>query len=648
MRILLFAGVYLLFSGICKAAPPIEAFGELPAVRSMALSPDGGMAAYIYHNDKGEFLIVYRFGEGMIGAADTDKVKAHSVYFMDLRHVILTASKTVRSISFRGRWEKSAAFSYSLDTKKITLLPKKDKLLYPAQEGMGEIVGVYGDGEEVFIPAYTGHGDNPPYSLLRVKLDSGLGRIVETGKNKTLDWIVDRDGGIIAREDYDNVSDTFTILTKREGKWRTVKELNTPQIPFSLVGVTADRSALVIVDESEGDDYSAVRELSFDGKVSEPIFIRPDADVEDVILDSNRVVLGVRYSGFSPSYQFFDEALNVAVERAQAYFAPAAAWLVSWSDDFSQLLFKVEGSGAPSDYYVFDAKKLALELVAHARPTIAPEDVGEVLTIEYKARDGLTIPALLTLPVESEAKKSPLIVMPHGGPEAHDSVGFDWMAQFFASRGYMVFQPNFRGSDGFGGAFRDAGHGEWGGKMQDDITDGVKALITSGRADPGRICIIGGSYGGYAALAGGAFTPDLYQCVAAIAPVSDLPLMLSEERKEHGKDHWLFDYWKGLIGDPKAERDKLDAISPVNHAAAFKAPVLLIHGKDDLTVPIKQSERMEKALKEAGKSVEFVRLKGEDHYLSNSETRLETLKALDAFVARTIGPAASPPPAKAN
>ena len=230
--------------------------------------------------------------------------------------------------------------------------------------------------------------------------------------------------------------------------------------------------------------------------------------------------------------------------------------------------------------------------------------------------------------------------MPHGGPEAHDSVRFDWMAQYFASRGYVVLQPNFRGSDGFGAKYKLAGRGEWGRRiMQHDVTDAINSMIKTGWADKDRVCIVGASYGGYAALAGGAFTPDLYRCVAAIAPVADLPTMIYDERRESGSDSWVVTYWKRLIGDPRSERDKLKSISPSEHAAEFTAPVLLIHGNDDIVVPMHQSVIMERALKKAGKPVEFVRLKGGDHWLSTSETRLETLERLATFVDRHIGQA---------
>ena len=223
-------------------------------------------------------------------------------------------------------------------------------------------------------------------------------------------------------------------------------------------------------------------------------------------------------------------------------------------------------------------------------------------------------------------------MLPHGGPESYDSIGFDYMAQFFAQKGYLVIQPNFRGSTGFGYHFRDAGRGKWGREMQDDITDSLAHFVEAGVADPERACIVGFSYGGYAALAGGAFTPDLYKCVIAGAPVSDLPMMLNQERRDHGSDHWVVAYWKRVIGDSRKERELLKDVSPANFAESFQAPVLLLHGDDDTVVPIAQSRRMEARLKRADKQVEFVRLKGEDHWLSIAETRIQALEAMGSFL----------------
>jgi dipeptidyl aminopeptidase/acylaminoacyl peptidase len=217
------------------------------------------------------------------------------------------------------------------------------------------------------------------------------------------------------------------------------------------------------------------------------------------------------------------------------------------------------------------------------------------------------LPSYLTRPPNTNvAGKLPLIVMPHGGPEARDTLGYDRLAQVLATHGYLVLQPNYRGSAGYGLEFRNAGRKQWGRRMQQDIEDGARALIASGQADPSRVCILGGSYGGYAALIGGALTPDLYKCVVSFAGVSDLTKMLDYETPSR----ITYDYWTQVIGDPKADRDLILEGSPVSYAADYRPPVLLIHGEVDRTVPIEQSEVMEAALKRAGKSVKFVRVPG--------------------------------------
>ena len=351
-------------------------------------------------------------------------------------------------------------------------------------------------------------------------------------------------------------------------------------------------------------------------------------------------MLGVKYSGAYPSYHFYNARTNKAVDEMVSGNPGYAVHIASASEDWSKILYLVNGFDTPGRYILQDIATGELTGIVGARSDIAAEAVAEVATISYKARDGLGIQGILTWPSGStpESRKNlPLIVMPHGGPAAYDRVGFDWMAQYFANRGYLVLQPNFRGSTGYGTAFMQAGHGEWGGKMQDDVSDGVLGLVKAGMADPERVCIVGASYGGYSALAGGAFTPELYDCVVAIAPVSDLPRMIRDVKRERGSRHWAVDYWQELIGDPRAEKDKLEAISPVNAADKFTAPVLLIHGKKDTVVPIEQSEVMERALKKANKDVTFVELKTEDHWLSYGETRLETLKAMSSFVDQHIG-----------
>jgi dipeptidyl aminopeptidase/acylaminoacyl peptidase len=223
-------------------------------------------------------------------------------------------------------------------------------------------------------------------------------------------------------------------------------------------------------------------------------------------------------------------------------------------------------------------------------------------------------------------------MIPHGGPEVRDILTFNYDVQVLVAHGYQVFQPNFRGSSGYGMTFANLGRREWGGAMQDDLDDGLDHLVAEGLVDPGRACIVGTSYGGYAALAAATMTPELYQCVVAIAAPSDLFAMLKWERKEEGHDSESYQYWVNHIGDPRKDKAALQAVSPAKLADRVLAPILLIHGTDDGVVPIKQSEIMVKALSKAGKAYQFVELEGSAHSRRSDEDQRLEYETILAFL----------------
>ncbi|EGF90920.1 prolyl oligopeptidase family protein [Asticcacaulis biprosthecium C19] len=221
------------------------------------------------------------------------------------------------------------------------------------------------------------------------------------------------------------------------------------------------------------------------------------------------------------------------------------------------------------------------------------------------------------------------MVLPHGGPESRDNIDFDWQTQCLASRGYAVLQPNFRGSSGYGEVFVEKGFGEWGRKLQTDLSDGVRWLAAQGTIDPKRVAILGASYGGYAALAGATLDPDIYRCAVSIAGVSDLKSMTGFELDNSaGKQTRRVRYWKQFMGDAKT----FDAVPPARQADKAYCPILLIHGTDDTIVPIDQSKRMEKALKAAGKPVEFITYKGQDHWETVGSHRIGMMTSALAFL----------------
>ena len=636
----IFSAIILLSAlfGARGYAAPLEAYGELPTMRSVAISPDGERIAYLTRQDGEEALVVFSLRTGESSAARIENIKARTVSFATPNHVILRVSETTSVYGYRDQFEYSGAFSFNVAAGKVRRLLRGSDDLYPAQSGLGRIVGVNAEGTHAFMPAFVGQTRNPPNALMKVNLDTGLARVFKRGRPATIDWIVDAQGEPIAREDFDDNSNVYSIFSYVDGSPKEIYREKTDRPTLGLVGVKSDKSALIISKRSKKEGFLGLYELSFEGELSDKIHDRSDADVASVVTDPNRVIYGVEFSGMYPTYIFFEDDVADALVQVESLDPGAAVTLADWTPDFRQLVLHVAGGASAPTYFVLDRDQNNLLRVASTYD-LDDGEVSPAMAIEYKARDGATIPAVLTRPRDfEEADGAPAIILPHGGPESYDRVGFDWMAQYFAARGFVVMQPNFRGSTGFGTAHRDAGRGQWGvGVMQHDVSDSVDALVKMGWVDPSRICIVGASYGGYAALAGGAFTPALYACIVAIAPVTDLPRMLLSEERRRGRRSWVVDYWEDLIGDLDEERARLEAISPRNNADSFRAPVLLLHGDDDTVVPIDQSRQMEKALRKAGKDVQFVKLKGEDHWLSQSKTRLEALEAIDAFVNQTIG-----------
>ena len=611
----------------------VEDYGMLPNIKSVSISPDGKHYAFIKEVDDGTIFAIVNVNENkMVGGANSGDLKARSIYFATNEHVIISASKKNRSMRIRGAWEQNTSVVFNLKTKKLLPIHKRVKNLFIAQGGLGRIVGVNSKENIVYMPAYIGSSE-PKNNLFKVNLDTLNARVHAKGNNHVVDWFVDKNGEVLAREEFHQRKQLHKIVSYTSGKREIIYELATEIPEIGVVAVSEDGQKLIF--ESTEGNFDAVYSMSLsDGKIAGPLYEEENTDIDAILSnDRNREITGIKYSGLLPNYQYLDDSLQNNLGAIQSAFPKSAIHPVSMTTDKSKIVIKVSGNGAANIYAMYDAAINNMKLIGSGYPNIKVEQIAEVKAIKYKARDGLGITAILTKPVSNpNAINLPLIVMPHGGPESYSSIEFDWWAQFLARKGYLVLQPNFRGSSGFGSDFTQAGYGKWGQEMQDDVTDGVNTLVKAGYADPERVCIMGASYGGYSALAGGVFTPELYRCVIAVAGVSDLPLMLKNEKYTSGSRNWVVSYWHKVIGNSKTEKEKLKSVSPVNLVDKFQAPLLLLHGKDDTVVSIKQSSRMYKAMKKAGKNVEMITLKGEDHWLSGSETRLSLLEKISDFL----------------
>lgn len=305
--------------------------------------------------------------------------------------------------------------------------------------------------------------------------------------------------------------------------------------------------------------------------------------------------------------------------------AGGGASIISTSRDRSKAIVRVGSANAPGAYILFDAKSDGTSMLAHVNDDLRMRRLHPVSTIRYKARDGLVIEGVLTLP-RGKNKNLPLIVLPHGGPFARDIEKWDWWTQFLADRGYAVIQPNYRGSSGYGTAFAQEGEGQWGLAMQDDLNDAVRELARLGIADPKRVCMVGASYGGYAAFRAAQRDGALYRCAISYAGVSDLNRMVSDDSAylyAHERRKWV-----------KKQAPDLSGVSPLNFPGQFSIPMLIVHGALDRVVRVSHSKDMAAKLQGAGKDVTYIEQPEGDHHFSREADRLQFLKAMEAFLAK--------------
>jgi dipeptidyl aminopeptidase/acylaminoacyl peptidase len=628
----------VLASSIAIASPTPNDYGALPTIQMVSISPSGESIAYRKVTESQNTIIATSISQKKnLLTIDIGKLQPQNIYFLNENQIMLIVSEYQRVAGVLGKFDLSTAFVLNIDDKKIRqLLIPGDKIL-AGQTGLGKVAGITSDGKYALMPAWSDVDNKFPdsyYSLYKVNLTRNNVTVAKEGRQTTTAYFVDQQGDALVMEDYNNRTNEHKILSKQNGKWIEIFTESTPIRNKDFVGLTADFKSLVFLDRDEKTDHTSYNLMALaDGAITTSIFAKEGADIAGIIRDSQHVVYGVRYSGFIPSYKFFDPVLDQRIKDILAQFPEQAVSLSDWSPDWKHITVNVEGSSYVSDYFLFSGDQKPVFLTT-GRPQINAENINPLGKITYTARDGLKIPTLITIPREksSELKNLPAVIYPHGGPEAHDTIGFDYFAQALASEGYVVIQPQFRGSSGFGFKHRDAGYGEWGKKMQDDITDAVKFFSAKGIIDPKRVCIVGASYGGYAALAGGAFTPDIYKCVVSINGISDMTSFLSYEKNRNGKDSEAFSYWKLQLANGDVSAESLEQISPLKLAKQFTAPALLINSENDKTVEPEQSVKMLKALQKNNKPVQLITLEGDDHYLEKGPTRTQAVTETVKFV----------------
>jgi dipeptidyl aminopeptidase/acylaminoacyl peptidase len=611
-------------------AAPLEAYGKLPNIEDAAISGGGTEVAFIVTDGEQRRVVVQDVAsKQFVFVGGLGQAKVRDIRFAGDQHLIITSSVTGKPIDVMAdRSEWLFAADLNIATKKLHTLMEGVPETMNVIEGM-PIVRIVDGQPALFLEGVEFVAGQGRTTLFRVDLARGTSKPILIGFNDTYHFVVGHDGQPLAQSLYNRSSGKWTLkVATANGGWRDAVTRQEPIDPPDVLGLGREARSIIVTDDA--DHGFAWRELSVDtGALGEAV---PAEEGDGTLHDplSGRLIGYSYQSGDQSGYRFFDPADQRFWDAVVKALAPDRVSLVSWSNDRSKILVRADSTKMGPAYALVDLAARKASWLGGEYEQLKAEDISSVRPLKFKAADGLELTGYVTLPNGREAKGLPLIVFPHGGPAARDTLAFDWWAQAMASRGYAVLQVNFRGSDGFGWDFTKAGFGEWGRKMQSDLSDGVRHLAGQGTIDPKRVCIVGGSYGGYAALAGVTLEKDVYRCAVSFGGVADLQRMVGYDRGRGGKSSMR--YWTRFMGAADMNDPILAKYSPALQAAKASAPILLIHGKDDTVVPLAQSQEMADALKKAGKPVELVVQNNADHWLSLGETRLQMLQATMAFV----------------
>lgn len=630
-----FAFAFLSTISFAQDAVPLSAYGALPDVEDAAISPSGNNIAVLLTQNGQRVLFFLNSDMKLVRQMAVGDAKIRYFDWIGDDKLLLVTGQTEKLIS--GFTTDKSEFTVarlipvngegSLETVFGSTRQLVDAIFgnYGIRKIDGRWVGYFGaielEKSGSRSSEYTFRHGRPFLYALDIEKNSPTRVAAPARGGVGRDWLIDARGEVAATID----------VSADDGSW----DLSGPQGDIlvsgnerngrvGLVGLGYDGTT-VIYSERDEDNITRWYEIPLEGGTPTP-FLR-EADIDRLYFDERTGHL-TGYLDGNDGPVFKDPAKQQAAVGIRQAFADFNMRMVDWTPDMQKVLVRTSGNKDSGSWFVVDLANGSAKAFAYERAALGPDRVGAISTFAYTAADGMEMDGILTLPPGREAKNLPVVALPHGGPHNHDTASFDWWAQAFASRGYAVFQPNFRGSTNRGQDFRLAGYGEWGRAMQTDISDGLAALAEKGVIDMDRACIVGASYGGYAALAGVTVQQDLYRCAVAVAPVSDIRSMYNEDvRTSNGAR-----ITKTALLDQLGPKERWDDVSPRRLAARADAPILLIHGRDDIVVPYSHSSQMADALKDAGKPYELVELEGEDHWLSLSATRQRMLEASVTFV----------------
>lgn len=614
-----------------EAIITLESFAQPPLLDSPELSPNGqAIAARILVGDTQMLAMVPVFagtGKPTYVRIDPEHNEVDGWFWVNDDWLLVSVSGT---LPVEGdKWRVSRVISVNRQTGKSVPLGWSG-----AAQNAGDVIWRARDGSPRILLGVQ----NSIYSndlefwpeVREIDVSNGKDKIAVKRRGGVSSYYADASGAVRLGFGYDATSRTARLLYRSDGRgnFRVLDRANyarDEELVFPSLFVAAPDQALTI---SASDGYDALYELDLTTlKLGRKLYGAKGYDVDGLIASPDgTAAAGVSLTTTRATTAWLDPEMAQVQSDLDKAVGAGNALIVSWDRAMTLLLVKVGGPDQAGAYFVYDrAAGGTMKRLGNVDDNFKMKHFAPVSTIAYTARDGLAMNAVLTLPRDRPARNLPLILLPHGGPQARDAEDWDWWVQFLAWRGYAVVQPNYRGSTGFGTAFFEKGYGEWGLKMQDDLNDAVDHLAGQGVIDPKRVCIAGASYGGYAAMRGAQRDGARFRCAISYAGVSDLAALARYDRRSlMGREY---------ADSLQKKAPDFAAVSPLRAPAQFAAPILIMHGKLDLRVPVKQSRELASALAAAGKPYRYVEQPLGDHHFSRTADRLEFLREMDAFLA---------------
>jgi len=614
---------------------PVEVFAALPQVSRLRQSPDGEKVAFLSSIQGRKVVVVQNLdGSDRYIQPPINDADLYSFRWANNNRLLMMYEMTVvrqQYINFRNTETRLAAVDADGSNLEWIVKPSKMKrgtglaATHPNPMWQTGIIDMLMDDPDHILLAVDGDFNNQS-EIRKIDINNGRFSELEDGFRGVQNWMTDTSGE--PRFGWGVWQENQVAYWKNaEGGWIQVTNQDWYK-NYQFFGLDETSNHMVIYAPTPHGTQGVFRLNIETGEIEDEIFSHPDVNVDRLYRD-NGVVVGVGYTTDESYVHYFDKkraGLSRAMSKALKDYAVS---ITDFDHEVGKYLLYAYNDREPGVYFQYDRKAKRLIQVTATRPAIPVDLMAGTVETKPKSQDGTIIPTFLTLPNGIEPKNLPAVVLVHGGPHARDDIGWDYWAQFLASRGYAVIKPNFRGSDGYGNAFMEAGYGQWGGLMQRDVDDATKQMITDGIIDPERICIAGASYGGYAAMMGVLQSPELYKCGVSVNGVVNIPRLKNADAAFWGRQNWVNNI--GLEGSSDTD------ISPYHLADQINRPVLIMASKDDTRLRIVDSENFHSRLKSEGKDSQYVEIEDGGHSMDTAASRLTKLKAMEKFLAKHIG-----------